>query len=97
MCSPAFLLGADLLHSSGSSQQAIYESGEVEPLDGTWCLAVVSDKTKSHSEEQGDKFSPFSPSFFLSAGQRRELSPSILPDWPSSLMPFPAEATMFPI
>lgn len=55
MCSPAFLLAAGLLHSSGSSQQATRESGEVEPLDGTWCLAVVSDKTKSDSEEQGDK------------------------------------------
>lgn len=64
MCSPAFLLESDLLHSSGSSQQATRESGEVEPLDGTWCLAVVSDKTKSDSEE-GDKsqFIQSHPSF----------------------------------
>lgn len=85
MCSPAFLLGAGLLHSSGSSQQAICESGDVEPLDGTWCLAVVSDKTKSDSEEQGDNSAP---SFFLSAGQRRETVPAF------SLIG-PAEAAMF--
>ncbi|KAM7321890.1 hypothetical protein ACRRTK_018731 [Alexandromys fortis] len=54
------------------SALAICASGEVEPLDGTWCLAVVSDKTKSDSEEQGYNSVHSDPSFLLSAGQRRE-------------------------